>query len=126
LERDEASARAEQAVKDKKRVEETLGRVVRKKEGEVAEVLCKSNKQIKSLREHYDAERTKLQSRIDELESAKIELQVEIGQLMRDKRAAEFDLNTIQERVESSRDQFKRDLGISVVGIEECRQVLDP
>ncbi|KAJ3052717.1 hypothetical protein HK097_005809 [Rhizophlyctis rosea] len=123
--REKALEEVRHITRDKTMVEDGLRRVLRQKEEEIVDLTMKSNEQIKSLREQYDNDRMRLQQKVDELSNSKVELQVEIGRLMRDKRAAEFELDSVTKGIEAKRRDFVLDLslgagksdgGISVYG----------
>ena len=75
--------------------------------------LIRSAKQLKHLRDEFDVERHHLQSQIDELHKSKVELQVEVGHLSRERRAKTIELESVHRNIELTRDQFRRDLGIN-------------
>lgn len=61
-------------------------RIEREHEERNTELMLKSKEQLRSVREQFDVERAGLASQIELLRSSKIELQAEIGQLLRDRR----------------------------------------
>ena len=52
--------------------------------------------ELKTTRDQYTTEKGHLKCELDELKKSKIELQVEIGHLLREKRATELQLETAQ------------------------------
>ena len=74
--------------------EDHLRRLIRDRDEQIAEIIQKSNSQLKALREQYTSDKSRFSVEIDELKKSKIELQVEIGHLLRDKRRVEFELES--------------------------------
>ncbi|KAL2911766.1 hypothetical protein HK105_208769 [Polyrhizophydium stewartii] len=132
-ERDAALEQLQRLTRDVVAADENLRRVQREKDEQLAEVSARSQQQLKALREQFDGERHGLQMQLDEIKKAKIELQVEVGQLSRERRAATLDLEAVHrvsraacglaeaggcaniaaQSVVLSREQFRRDLGIA-------------
>ena len=93
-----ASAEAEKATKANLFNEDHLKRLLRDRDEQISDILSKSNTQLKTTREHYETEKHRFLNEIDELKKSRIELQVEIGHLMREKRKLELDFH---EKVDS-------------------------
>eukprot|EP00842_Homolaphlyctis_polyrhiza_P000392 jgi/Hompol1/1353/HPOL_001714-RA len=111
-ERDQAVDQAQRALKESAAAEESLRKIQREKDEEIAELASKSASQMRTIREQFETERYGLQMQIDSLTKSKIELQVEIGHLSRERRAATFELESVHKNIALTRDQFRRDLGI--------------
>jgi hypothetical protein len=56
----------------------------------------RTQSELKASRESYQHEKGRLLAEVDELKKSKIDLQVELGHLLRDKRRTEIDLETVQ------------------------------
>ncbi len=59
----------------------------------------RTQSELKASRESYQHEKGRLLAEVDELKKSKIDLQVEIGHILRDKRRTEIDLETTQKRL---------------------------
>ncbi len=68
------------------RLEEEKKILTLKYEEETTEVTSKSVNQLKTLREQFESDRLDLRMTIDKLQKEKVDLQAEIGQLLRDRR----------------------------------------
>ncbi|KNC96770.1 uncharacterized protein SPPG_07977 [Spizellomyces punctatus DAOM BR117] len=110
--RDQAVDTAKKALRNSAEVEEGLRRALKKKEVELDEVVQTMNRKLKELREQYDRDRLQAHIQIDELTKCKIELQTEIGQLLRDKRAADFNRDSSYAAIDSIRDNLRREMGV--------------
>ncbi|TPX69759.1 hypothetical protein SpCBS45565_g02190 [Spizellomyces sp. 'palustris'] len=110
--RDQAVDTAKKALRNSAEVEEGLRRALKKKEVELDEVVQTMNRKLKELREQYDRDRLQTHIQIDELTKCKIELQTEIGQLIRDKRAADFNRDSSYAAIDSIRGNLRREMGV--------------
>lgn len=63
-----------------------LANTERKSEEQLTETLLKSKNQMKVIREEFEQERNDYRTEIDALRKGKVDLQAEIGQLLRDRR----------------------------------------
>ncbi|KAJ3316060.1 Protein O-linked-mannose beta-1,4-N-acetylglucosaminyltransferase 2 [Boothiomyces sp. JEL0838] len=103
---------------DKLRLENDKKRLIDETELKQFELLNRTNLQIKEIRENYESDKYDLRIAYDKLQEKNIELQAEIGQLIRDRRAATNSyyqrdprINNIQSRQERSGfDQLNKKL----------------
>ncbi len=56
----------------------------------------RAQQELKTTREQYTQEKSRLYNELDDLKKTKIELQVDIGHLLRDKRSTELELEAAQ------------------------------
>jgi hypothetical protein len=66
--------------------QERIGKMEAEHEEKLAEIVVKSKDQLRKVREEYDAERSGLAMQVELLQNAKLGLQAEIGQLIRDRK----------------------------------------
>ncbi|KAH6583991.1 hypothetical protein BASA61_007753 [Batrachochytrium salamandrivorans] len=92
--------------------EENLQKLQRIKDDEMVDFQIKAKDQLRISREQYDTERVGLQAQVDMLQKSKIDLQLEIGRLSRERRSTAIELKSVHRNIALSRDQFRRDLGL--------------
>ncbi|KAH6583832.1 hypothetical protein BASA60_001227 [Batrachochytrium salamandrivorans] len=92
--------------------EENLQKLQRIKDDEMVDFQMKAKDQLRISREQYDTERVGLQAQVDMLQKSKIDLQLEIGRLSRERRSTAIELKSVHRNIALSRDQFRRDLGL--------------
>ncbi|KAI9207191.1 uncharacterized protein BJ171DRAFT_596773 [Polychytrium aggregatum] len=106
-ERDAAVQRAESATKETLELSEKLKHALTQRDGEMSGIIKQSNDKMKEIRENYESERMRLHQQIDQLRGEKVELQVEVGQLLRDKRATELELDASKKIAALGRDKTR-------------------
>ncbi|KAJ3085340.1 hypothetical protein HK102_000089 [Quaeritorhiza haematococci] len=94
-ERDEALQRSQDAVKECAGAKERFKAEMSRKDEELAELAQKNAEQQKQTREQYERERVHMQQLLERMQVEKADLQVEVGRLMREKRSAEFELDSV-------------------------------
>ena len=95
----EKTAAVNEAVKASKSnifMEDHYKSLIRERDNQISEIMLKSKNDLKINRDQFNLETSRLHFEIDELKKSKIELQAEIGHLLRDKRRAELDLESVQ------------------------------
>ncbi|KAI8926949.1 hypothetical protein BC831DRAFT_454449 [Entophlyctis helioformis] len=111
-ERDHTIEQLHRVNKDLASLDENQRRMQREKDEEIADLMTRSKAQMKTMREQFETERHGLQCQVDEMQKAKIELQIEVGHLTRDRRSATMELESMHRNITLTRDQFRRDLGL--------------
>lgn len=111
-ERNRAFLNAERLAQELGVLEDRLKFNALKKDEEINEIIKRSNEEIRSIREQYDSDRKRLQQEIDKSKQSNIDLQCEIGLLLREKRAIEFELNDVTKSIERERVKMRADTRI--------------
>ncbi|KAI9145530.1 hypothetical protein BKA69DRAFT_439585 [Paraphysoderma sedebokerense] len=111
-ERNRAFLNAERLAQELGVLEDRLKFNELKKDEEINEIIKRSNEEIRSIREQYDSDRKRLQQEIDKSKQSNIDLQCEIGLLLREKRAIEFELNDVTKSIERQRVKMRADTRI--------------
>ncbi|KAI9096222.1 hypothetical protein DFS34DRAFT_624413 [Phlyctochytrium arcticum] len=114
LARDAAILSAKKALREASEVEGRLRKVMLRKETEMEEIVQRINRQLRDVREVYDCDRMKAHQKIDELTKSKLELQTEIGDLLRDRRDRDFSRMPYSSAINAIRDEFRRDIRVTV------------
>lgn len=70
--------------------------LIRERDDQISDLILKSKNELKMATDQFNSERSRLGFEIDQLKKAKVELQAEVGHLLRDKRRVELDLETAQ------------------------------
>jgi hypothetical protein len=70
--------------------------LIRERDDQISDLVLKSKNELNMARDQFNIERSRLNFEIDELKKSKVELQSEVGHLLRDKRRVELDLETVQ------------------------------
>ncbi|KAL7753660.1 hypothetical protein RI367_000591 [Sorochytrium milnesiophthora] len=111
-ERDQAKKQCEQMAREVAEVEDKRSRLKREKETELSELVQRTNEQLRIVRRDYETDKDAMQAEIDALRKSKVDLQCEVGVLIRDKRAVEYRLNDVSNDIVLQRDKFRATLGI--------------
>ncbi|KAK6091565.1 hypothetical protein MT418_007943 [Batrachochytrium dendrobatidis] len=98
--------------KENSLLEDSIKRVTRSKDEEIDELLTRSKNQLSTIREQSESVRIGMQTQIDMLQKSKIDLQVEVGKLSRERRSVTYELEAVHRNIALTRDQFRRDLGL--------------
>ncbi|KAI8806210.1 hypothetical protein BJ742DRAFT_817917 [Cladochytrium replicatum] len=113
---DGAKLERERAVKEAQRIQrevvvdtEKLKHELLRKEAELADLSQRSAEKLSMLREQHELDRQRMIKDLEEAQKSKIELQIEIGHLTREKRSLETEL-THSKRRDGTTEQFARDL----------------
>lgn len=94
-ERDSALITAQSTSRENGMLNAKVKELLMKKDSEVSEVLASTNAKLKSLRTNFEQDKNNLQYQVETLQKEKIELQCEIGHLLRSKRSTEFELENV-------------------------------
>ncbi|EGF76519.1 hypothetical protein BATDEDRAFT_92679 [Batrachochytrium dendrobatidis JAM81] len=111
-ERDHALEQMQKLTKENSLLEDSIKRVTRSKDEEIDELLTRSKNQLSTIREQSESVRIGMQTQIDMLQKSKIDLQVEVGKLSRERRSVTYELEAVHRNIALTRDQFRRDLGL--------------
>ena len=87
---------AEKTTKSTMYMEDHLKRLIRDRDNQISDIISKTSSELKATKEQYQSEKARLLVEMDGLRKSKIELQVEIGHLLREKRKTELELETAQ------------------------------
>ncbi|KAI8911825.1 hypothetical protein EDD86DRAFT_269547 [Gorgonomyces haynaldii] len=85
-ERDRAMANCTRATREADELKQVNARLHREHEEALTALTIKSKEQLVTIREQFDLERQGLQIQIEQLRQSKVELQAEVGQLLRTRR----------------------------------------
>ncbi len=89
-----AENEALKATKSNVYMEDHYKSLIRERDDQISDIILKSKNELKMTRDLFNTEKSRLNFEMDELKKSKVELQTQIGNLLRDKRRAEFDLET--------------------------------
>ena len=62
--------------------------VMTKTDSEMSELQSRATSQLRTIREQFDSDRLSLRMTVDKITKEKVDLQAEVGQLLRDRRTA--------------------------------------
>lgn len=109
-ERDAAITEAKEQAREVAVLHERIRRIIKESDLDHEQRIQKQREQVASLQDQWSLEREALQREIYALKKGKVDLQVELGWVLRDKRSNEVELSHALKNLDIQRDKYKREL----------------
>lgn len=113
-ERDNAKAEVQSFNREISQLQEQIRSMSRKFQVDAQDSLMGHRKHLSGLENEWSNERHRLLTELSELKQAKIDLQLQVGYLLRQRESSEDEMGQLKRHFDLKRDQFKREvLGIN-------------
>lgn len=110
-----AMSKAKEIQHDNSSSVEKFKSILQLKEQEITEILEKSSIKIKSVREQYEIDRSRLVSQVEKLQLQTSDQRNDISRMVRQSKYNEYDpLESLNLSLDLNREKFKRDIGIEL------------